>query len=193
MSNKFIKKQLDFIVTNIEITDIYEIDKIRYGLEVFYGEFSKLIIMILISFILDKFLAFVLMITLLMLIRPYIGGSHAKSYISCMIQSNLSFILIYYLAYLIPSLHIILQFIFILLCIMVIRKFKPINPLRKTVNTQFKNLKFKNFVTVILLIWFIISNVFLQKYYINCGLLIIFYIIIDFLWEVCKNEKKAYG
>ena len=157
MSNKFIKKQLDFIVTNIEITDIYEIDKIRYGLEVFYGEFSKLIIMILISFILDKFLAFVLMITLLMLIRPYIGGSHAKSYISCMIQSNLSFILIYYLAYLIPSLHIILQFIFILL------------------------------------IWFIISNVFLPKYYINCGLLIIFYIIIDFLWEVCKNEKKAYG
>ena len=94
MSNKFIKKQLDFIVTNIEITDIYEIDKIRYGLEVFYGEFSKLIIMILISFILDKFLAFVLMITLLMLIRPYIVGSHAKSYISCMIQSNLSFFLI---------------------------------------------------------------------------------------------------
>ena len=79
MSNKFIKKQLDFIVTNMGMTDIYEIDKIRYGLELFYGEFSKLIVMILVSLILDKFSAFLLMITLLMLIRPYIGGSHAKN------------------------------------------------------------------------------------------------------------------
>ncbi|WP_196001334.1 accessory gene regulator B family protein [Clostridium sp. 1001271B_151109_B4] len=193
MSNKFIKKQLDFIVTNVGITDIYEIDKIRYGLEVFYGEFSKLIVMILISLILDKFLAFLLMITLLMLIRPYIGGSHAKSYMSCMVQSNLSFILIYYSAYLMPSLNIILQFTFILLCIVVIRKFKPINPLRKTVHTQYNKLKFKDFVTVILLMWFIISNIFLPQYYINCGLLIIFYIIIDFLWEVYKHEKKIYS
>ena len=84
MSNKFIKKQLDFIVTNMGMTDIYEIDKIRYGLELFYGEFSKLIVMILVSLILDKFSAFLLMITLLMLIRPYIGGSHAKNYINCM-------------------------------------------------------------------------------------------------------------
>ena len=58
MSNKFIKKQLDFIVTNMGMTDIYEIDKIRYGLELFYGEFSKLIVMILVSLILDKFSAF---------------------------------------------------------------------------------------------------------------------------------------
>lgn len=190
MSNKFIKKQLDFIVSNVEMTDIYEIDKVRYGLEVFYGEFSKLIVMILISLILDKFLAFLLMITLLTLIRPHIGGSHAKSYMSCMVQSNLSFILIYYLSYLIPSVHIGLQFTFILLCIMVIRKFKPINPLRKTVNTQYNRIKFKDIVTVTLLIWFITSNIFLPKYYINCGLLIIFYIIIDFTWEVYKNEKK---
>ena len=73
---------------------------------------------------------------------------------------------------------------------MVIRKFKPINPLRKTVNTQYNRIKFKDIVTVTLLIWFITSNIFLPKYYINCGLLIIFYIIIDFTWEVYKNEKK---
>ena len=52
MSNQFIKKQLDFIVTNVGLTDIYEIDKIRYGLEVFYGETSKIIIMVLIALLL---------------------------------------------------------------------------------------------------------------------------------------------
>ena len=176
MSNKFIKKQLDFIVTNMGMTDIYEIDKIRYGLELFYGEFSKLIVMILVSLILDKFSAFLLMITLLMLIRPYIGGSHAKNYINCMIQINL-----------------IIQFFFILFCIIVTRKFKPVNSNREEIQTQYKKIKFKNFVSAIFIIWFIISNIFLSKYYINCGLLIIFYIILDFLWEVCKNEKKIYG
>ena len=52
MANIFIKKQLDFIINNTGKTDIYEIDKIRYGLEVFYGEISKLIVMILIALIL---------------------------------------------------------------------------------------------------------------------------------------------
>lgn len=191
MSNPFIKKQLDFIVSNIELTDIYEIDKIRYGLEVFYGELSKIIIMILISLLLNKFPAFILMITLLMLIRPFIGGSHSKSFINCIIKSNLSFIIIYYLAYIIPSINIYLHLILLIISIIVIRYFKPVNPLRKTINTHYKSLRFKDLVTLILLIWFIFSNLLLPKYYINCGLLIILYIIIDFLKEVYKNEKKA--
>ena len=78
MNNPFIKKQLDFIVRTIELTDIYEIDKIRYGLEVFYGETSKILIMIIFAILLGKLPAFILMITLLMLIRPFIGGSHSE-------------------------------------------------------------------------------------------------------------------
>ena len=64
MSNQFIKKQLDFIVTTIGLTDIYEIDKIRYGLEIFYGEISKILIMIIFALLLNKLPAFILMITL---------------------------------------------------------------------------------------------------------------------------------
>ena len=191
MSNQFIKKQLDFIVTNVGLTDIYEIDKIRYGLEVFYGETSKIILMIVIALLLDKLPAFILMITLLMLIRPHIGGSHAKNYFSCMIQSNLSFIVIYYLAYIIPTINIFVNAIFILFCIIVVRIFKPVNPLRNTVITQYKRIKFKDIVTIILIFWFILSNLFLSTYYKNCGLLIILYIILDFLKEVYKNEKKV--
>ena len=70
---------------------------------------------------------------------------------------------------------------------------KTVNSNREEIQTQYKKIKFKNFVSAIFIIWFIISNIFLSKYYINCGLLIIFYIILDFLWEVCKNEKKIYG
>lgn len=190
MTNTFIKKQLDFIVHNTGKTDIYEIDKIRYGLEVFYGEISKLIVMILIALTLNKLPSFFIMITLLTLIRPHIGGSHAKSFTHCMIQSNLSFITIYYLAAIIPPINIFLQLLIILFSIIVIRSFKPTSPLRKTVNTQYKKVKFKNIVTFTLLIWFILSNIILTNYYINCGLLIILYIIFDFLREVYKNEKK---
>ena len=193
MANIFIKKQLDFIINNTGKTDIYEIDKIRYGLEVFYGEISKLIVMILIALILDKLPSFFIMITLLTLIRPHVGGSHAKSFISCMIQSNLLFLIIYYLASIIPSINIFLQFFIIVFSIIIIRKFKPINPLRKTVHTQYKNLKFKNIVTLTLITWFIVSNLILNNYYINCGILIILYIIFDFLREVYRNEKKING
>lgn len=193
MANIFIKKQLDFIINNTGKTDIYEIDKIRYGLEVFYGEISKLLVMMLIALILDKLPSFFIMITLLTLIRPHVGGSHAKSFISCMIQSNLLFLIIYYLASIIPSINIFLQFFIIVFSIIIIRKFKPINPLRKTVHTQYKNLKFKNIVTLTLITWFIVSNLILNNYYINCGILIILYIIFDFLREVYKNEKKING
>ncbi len=191
MSNPFIKRQLDFIIKNIGLTDIYEIDKIRYGLEVFYGETSKFIVMVLIALILDKLLAFILMITLLMLIRPYIGGSHAKNYFSCMIQSNLSFIVIYYLAYVMPTINIFINAILVLFFIIVARTFKPVNPLRNTVFTQYKRIKFKDIITITLISWFIISNLFLSEYYKNCCLLIILYIFLDFLKEVYKNEKKV--
>ena len=107
-----------------------------------------------------------------------------------MIKSNITFITIYYLAYIIPYINIIIHLILILISIIIIRNFDPVNPLRKKLRTQYKKLKFKNIVTYVLLIWFIFSNLFLSNYYINCGLLIILYIIIDFFKEVYKNEKK---
>lgn len=190
MSNPFIKKQLNFIVATIGLTDIYEIDKIRYGLEIFYGEISKILIMIIFALLLNKLPAFILMITLLMLIRPFIGGSHSKNFISCMLKSNITFITIYYLAYIIHPINIITHLILILISIIIIRNFDPVNPLRYEIKKQYKKLKFKDIVTYVLLIWFIFSNLFLSNYYINCGLLMILYIIIDFFKEVYKNEKK---
>ena len=80
MSNPFIKKQLDFIVKTNGLTDIYEIDRIRYGLEVFYGETSKILIMLIFAILLGKLPAFILMISLLMFIRPLLGGSHSKTF-----------------------------------------------------------------------------------------------------------------
>lgn len=190
MSNSFIKKQVAFIAKNANLTDIYEIDRIRYGLEVFYSETSKIIIMILISIILDKLLAFTLMIILLSLIRPHIGGSHAKTYLGCLIQSNLSFITIYYLAYVLPHINILVQCLIISLSVIAINKLKPVNASRKKINSQYNRIHFKTIVTITLIIWLILSNIFLNTYYINCGLLIIIYLISDFLLEVYKNEKK---
>ncbi|MDU4883289.1 accessory gene regulator B family protein [uncultured Clostridium sp.] len=188
--NPFIKKQLDFIVNTTGKTDIYEIDNIRYGLEVLYGEFFKLLIMFIISLLLNKFSVFILLIILLILIRPLIGGSHAKTYIGCMIQSNILFISIYYLAYILPKVNTFIHIIIITLSIIIVRVFNPVNPKRKTVNTHYKNFKFKNIVTIVLISWFVISTLFLSNYYIKCGLLLILYIIIDFFKEAYKNEKK---
>ena len=188
--NPFIKKQLDFIVNTTGKTDIYKIDNIRYGLEVLYGEFFKLLIMFIISLLLNKFSVFILLIILLILIRPLIGGSHAKTYIGCMIQSNILFISIYYLAYILPKVNTFIHIIIITLSIIIVRVFNPVNPKRKTVNTHYKNFKFKNIVTIVLISWFVISTLFLSNYYIKCGLLLILYIIIDFFKEAYKNEKK---
>ncbi len=188
--NPFIKKQLDFIVNTTGKTDIYEIDNIRYGLEVLYGEFFKLLIMFIVSLLLNKFSVFILLIILLILIRPLIGGSHAKTYIGCMIQSNILFISIYYLAYTLPKINTFIHIIIITLSIIIVRVFNPVNPKRKTVNTHYKNFKFKNVVTIVLIGWFVISTLFLSNYYIKCGLLLILYIIIDFFKEAYKNEKK---
>ena len=165
--NTFIKKQLDFIVNTTGKTDIYEIDNIRYGLEVLYGEFFKLLIMFIVSLLLNKFSVFLLLIILLILIRPLIGGSHAKTYIGCMIQSNILFIAIYYLAYILPDVNIFIHIIIITLSIIIVRVFNPVNPKRKTVNNHYKNFQFKNIVTIVLISWFVISTLLLSNYYIK--------------------------
>lgn len=189
MTNTFVKKQVDYIVKNAKITDIYEIDRIRFGIEVFYNETIKIMVMLTIAIILNKLLPFIIMFSLLILIRPHIGGSHAKSLMECMVKSNLAFFIIYILGSIIPKFNLAFQLFFVISSIYFVFKYKPVNPLRKKINTSYKKVKFKYIVAFTVLSWFLVSNIFLSSYLINCGWLIIIYILIDFLKEVYKREK----
>lgn len=190
MANLIVKKQLDFIVSNANLTDKYEIDRVRYGLEVFFNESIKLITMFFIALLLNKTSTFILITALLLSIRPFIGGSHSKTLISCLLKSNFVYILIYILASIMPNVNIFIHLLFILLGIIVVFTLKPVNPIRKKINLHYKGLKFQYIVAFILTTWFIISNVFLSNYLINSGLLMIIYILVDFLKEVYNHEKK---
>lgn len=190
MANLIVKKQLDFIVSNANLTDKYEIDRVRYGLEVFFNESIKLITMFFIALLLHKTSIFILITALLLSIRPFIGGSHSKTLISCLLKSNFVYILIYILASIMPKINIFIHLLLILLGIIVVFIFKPVNSLRKKINLHYKGLKFQYIVSFVLITWFVTSNIFLSNYLINSGLLMIIYILVDFLKEVYNHEKK---
>lgn len=190
MSNFIVKKQLEFIISNKNLTNKYEIDRIRYGLEVLFNEIIKFIIMLILALLFNKVSPFLLLTILLLSIRPFIGGSHSKTLMACLLKSNTVYISIYLIAGIMPKINILIHLLFTITGVLIVLIFKPVNPVRKKINLGYKGLQFKYVVFLTLISWFVFSNIFLSDYLINCGLLMIIYILVDFLKEVFKHETK---
>lgn len=69
-----------------------DILKIQYALEVLIGDFSKLLIIFLIFFILHELKLFFLIYCILITTRSFMGGVHCKTYNSCLVWSTIYFI-----------------------------------------------------------------------------------------------------
>ncbi|MGL5067522.1 MAG: accessory gene regulator B family protein [Sarcina sp.] len=93
-------------------------EKIRYGLEVLIGEGIKLIIIFLISLYFGKGQEFFIVMGVFLL-RIYIGGTHAKTYMGCLLRSIFNFLLIYFLGEVVP-INLKGSIILILICISII-------------------------------------------------------------------------
>ena len=179
-------KQVSAIAYNSNITNEYEIDRIRYSLECIYSELSKLIILLLISLITNT-TGYFIIIFFSLFARSLIGGTHFKTYYSCLLATILSFLLITFLSINLLCLNIFTQSVILILLIIIILNCNyRQNPFRP--KTSIKKLKKHRYIAIsFILVLYIFSVLFCEVEYINCTFLASSFIMCDFIFKGVKK------
>ena len=187
--NYLVKKQLDFISSNVENLDDIKLDRIRYGLEVFYFEVSKLFILLMLAVVFNKLPEFILII-LLLPIRFFLGGSHCKTYWGCLLKSFIFCGSIIFTVNYIPPVPKSVQGLLLLTLTLIIIVNKEKLNTNRAILTK-KNRDRQKFIAIsLMLIWFFISNLFFTNSLINCTILTILFIILDYIYGGIYHEKQ---
>ena len=146
-----------------------DIEVIKYGLEGIYLSISKVLIILLLSFIIGIFKEVVIFLLLFNVIRFTAFGLHAtKSYI-CLISSLLIFILLPYLLLHI-NIDIYIKVLFSILCILYIYKYAPSDTKKRPIVNRKRRLVYKTLSTIISIIYSFIL-IFVNNNFISNALL----------------------
>lgn len=128
-----------------------ELEIIEYGLEAIYLTFTKIIIILLLSIVLDIFKETLLMILFYNVIRLFAFGLHAKNSTTCLITSLILFIGGTYLAIYV-NIPIELKFILSITCIILIIIYAPADTEKRPLMNVKKRKRFKILSTITSLI-----------------------------------------
>ena len=119
-----------------------ELEIIEYGLEAIYLTFTKIIIILLLSIVLDIFKETLLMILFYNVIRLFAFGLHAKNSTTCLIMSIILFIGGTYLSIYV-NIPIILKIILSITCIVLIIIYAPADTEKRPLINAKKRKRFK--------------------------------------------------
>lgn len=86
---KIADKVADAVINNQEYSEA-DAKKIRYGLVCFFSDLYKFILLLIIFSIFSQTMAFLLAFACTLLLRPFIGGYHAKNEFACIVISFLT-------------------------------------------------------------------------------------------------------
>lgn len=187
--NKLIAKQCNFICTYAEIEDDYSIAKIKYGLQCIYGDGSKLLLILILFAVLNSLDCFAVLM-LLLISRTLLGGSHCKSYGSCLIFSSTVSLSLLFVSSKVNLHNIFVEIICIgLLTTLTLSKKLIQNPQRpKKSYTQLQ--KHRGLALVIIYSFLLLSNLFLNERLITFGFLTTVFILFDYIFRRDDYEKQ---
>lgn len=121
-ASTFITKYLEKNNSSLTKTDLL---KIQYTLEVILGDLSKFIIILLMFFSLNQVPLFLLSFAILNSTRPFMGGTHCKTYISCLVVSLMYFIIIMLFSTLAPRLNNGFYIVFFIISFIITLAYAP--------------------------------------------------------------------
>lgn len=187
--NKLISKHCNFICTYAEINDDYLIAKVNYGLQCLYLDGSKFLLLLLLFNCLNSLDCFLVLI-LLLIPRSLLGGSHCKTYFSCLVFS-LTYALSLLLISNIYNLHnLFLEILLLIILSYFVLKKKYIqNPFRPK-KSQNKLKKQRVCALCIIYLFLLVSYLFLNEKLFIFGFLITVTILSDFILRIDNYEKE---
>ncbi|MBU3074452.1 accessory gene regulator B family protein [Clostridium estertheticum] len=171
MINKFAVKLTCYIENNSKLNKLEELEQIQYAITTILNEFFKIMILIILFSIIGKLNYLLFSMIILLSIRLFSGGPHARTLLSCLLWTILFFILTSIIAPLLPRLNQSIYYGVSLLNLVVIIVQapypNPIRPIKKKKRKQYLKIlaiSFSIFWTYIIL--FHINN----PSYLNCGI-----------------------
>jgi accessory gene regulator B len=196
MISVLVKKIVNFIAVESNIEDIYYLDRIRYGLEVFIGEGIKLIVILLISLMINRLPEFFIITILIFGVRTKLGGGHCKSFSRCFIKTLGIYLIMYFLSsiVIIPRLIRILILVAVIVTIFTAKYKTKI----KEIEDPKVVLKLKLRTSFIYLSTYILVKLTNNSTYINLVLLFGTYMIYEYYMNnrgktVMKNLREKLG
>ncbi|NLL70630.1 MAG: accessory gene regulator B family protein [Epulopiscium sp.] len=155
----FIDKLHDYFKNEFALSDV-ESAKLRYSLEILFNDLSKFLILFFLFSILGKKSDFIYSAIALLLIRPFTGGLHFKTYSGCLLFSILFFASSIALKNFLSLTSIMISLLFIS-SIIAIFIFAPISNKDRPIYDDKKKKKFRFIGVIIALFHF--SSFFLYK------------------------------
>ena len=178
--NNFLLKQTNFISKNSNINDSYTIAKINYGLQCLYLEGSKLLILFLIFYLFNSIDYFLILIFLLP-IRSLLGGHHCKTYLTCLTFSLIIPIVSLIISNTLGVLNIFFQVVSLVILSYFVLKKKYVKNSFRSPRSEIYIKKQKIYALLLILIFFVFSNIFLLPKLVVFGYLIVILILFDFI------------
>ena len=188
MTNKLAFKLTCYIEKNSKFTNPQELEQIQYALHTILNEVFKIIILIILFSVIGNLNYLLFSMIILLSIRLFSGGLHAKTLFGCLMWTILFFTLTSIIAPLLPKLSPSFYYILSLLNLTVIVVQAPSpntkRPIKKKKRKQYLRIlaiSFSIFWTYILL--FKINN----STYLNCGIATILLLSSQLIY--IKKEK----
>lgn len=178
-----VKWNVDFITKVLDITDQYEIDRIRYGIETLIGEGIKTLVVFISSLLINKGLEFCLVYFMMILFRSKIGGTHAKSFMGCLIRSFILFNVLFIFGDLIVTMPLIIKVLIILFALIVFSRAKYRTRLDKSGKDETLNRKLRVQLIFSMILLIIIGNIFFKDVS-TLLLMTLLYIVVDHIYSI---------
>lgn len=171
MINRLAFKLTGYIENNSKFNKREELEQIQYTLHTILNEVFKIIILIILFSVIGNLNFLLFSMIILLSIRPFSGGLHAKTLLGCLMWTTLFFTLTSIIAPLLPKLSVSIYYILSLLNLAVIIIQAPYpnekRPIKKKKRKQYLKIlavSFSAFWIYILL--FKMNN----STYLNCGI-----------------------
>ncbi len=172
-----ISREISDLLVEEKIIDVEETDVYTYCINAVFDIIGTILITVTLGIILNKMMETTLFLLIVIPLRSFSGGYHAKTSQGCLVLSMLYYLASIYLAdYLLKNSHFILTIIvfFISLCIVYI--ISPIESVNKpiTIEERQQMLKYTHITLAMILVLSIILNIFSLKLLFKEVCLIIF-------------------
>lgn len=160
-----------FIKDNTKFKSEDDVAKMKYSLQIIFGESFKLTVLLILFLIIGNLKYLLFSMGILFTTRPLIGGYHFKTVMGCLISSIIFFLITCIIGPIIPKLNILAYYIISIIIILIVFLKSPFPNRVRPIKNKKRKQTFKKKAIFFSTLWIIILLTIKDKNYLNCGFL----------------------
>lgn len=171
----------------------------KYGFELIISAIISFIIMVLIGMLMDRIIESFLFYTCFILVRTYTGGFHAETHLKCKIAFAGAQVITLLMAEILIRVSILYSIISMIICLILIARFAPIENKNKKINDHQKMKKIAFALTITLYVVGFLANYIYPKSFVVIvssmltvvGLIVMEIVLQDGVFDQLNKEQES--